>query len=198
LFNDLRTKAKTVGFGLAYGKGAESYAKEFGISVTEAQEMIDSYFRLYKQTYEWRKRIMEQATTKGILKLHSGRRRRFTMAVNWINSEQGKKSWSGKIVKESIMRMAVNFPIQGNAHETFERGCLRLVRAFRKHGLTARIMLSIHDGIVGECLASEKDMVEKLIHETMPELFNIGTKYELGTAYDVGFYEDRWYGKEIA
>lgn len=198
LFDSLRTKAKTVGFGLNYGKGAESFAKEFGIPVEEVEQMIAAYFGLYKKMSLWREKMIERAVSVGILKLRSGRRRRFTMAVDWIGSDYGKKSWSAKIVKESIERMAMNFPIQGGAHETFERGTLRLVRKFKEYNLTSRIMLTIHDGLVGECLPEEAKLVEQAIHESMPQLFNEGTKFELGTAYEVGFTKERWYGEEIS
>ena len=197
VFDALRTKAKTVGFGLNYGKGAETFAKEFGLPVAEVELMIETYFRLYKKMAAWREKIITQATEKGILKLRSGRLRRFTMATDWIRSPQGRKSWSARIVKESIARMAMNFPIQGGAHEAFETGCLKLVRNIKKKGLKARLMMSNHDGGLGECPPEEKEILRKLIPESMEKIYNEGTPFELSTKIDVGFYEDRWYGKEI-
>lgn len=195
LFDGLRTKAKTVGFGLNYGKGAESFAKEFGISVTEAEEMIEAYFSLYKKMKRWRDKICETAFRKGEISLLSGRKRRFHMATDWIKSPYAKKSWSAKIIKEEIDRQAMNFPIQGGAHESFEQGCLRLVNRIKKEGLYAHLQLSIHDGIVGSCKPHEKELVEKIINEEMIMTFNPATPQELTLKIDVGFYEDRWYGE---
>lgn len=198
LYSDLRTKSKTVGFGLNYGKGAESFAEEFGITVAEAETMIDAYFYLYKKIALWRKRTIEKAQNKGEIELLSGRKRRFTLATDWINSPFAKKSWSARIIKEEIARQAMNYPVQGNAHEAFEQGVLRLVgERFKKEGLQARLLLSIHDGIVGECPPHEKEIVAKCIKEEMVALYNEGTPHELWLKIDVGYYKDRWYGEKI-
>lgn len=197
LFDGLRTKAKTVGFGLNYGKGAQSFADEFGITLMEAEEMIAAYFSLYKKMKKWRDKIVEQAHRKGEIYLMSGRPRRFHMAMDWINSSWAKKSWSAKIIKEEVARQAMNYPIQGGAHEAFEQGCLRLVNRIKKEGLYAHLQLSIHDGIVGSCKPHEKELVEKLIKEEMVMSFNHGTPQELTLQIDVGFYDDRWYGNSL-
>lgn len=197
LFDDLRTKAKTVGFGLNYGKGADSFAEEFGITKFEASEMIDAYFGLYKKMKIWRDKTVERALNKGEIKLMSGRPRRFHMAVDWINSTFAKKSWSAKIIKSEIERQAMNFPIQGGAHEAFEEGCLRLMKRIKKEGLKAHLQLSIHDGIIGSCPPEEKEIIERLIKEEMVMTFNKDTPHELSLKIDVGFYSDRWYGEEI-
>jgi DNA polymerase I-like protein with 3'-5' exonuclease and polymerase domains len=122
------------------------------------------------------------------------------MATDWIHSKYGKKSWSARIIKEGIERQAMNFPIQGGAHEAFEAGCLKLVRKFKEAGLSprTRIILSNHDGILGECLPSEMELIKKLIPEAMIKTYNAGTKWELTTKIEVGFYKERWYGEEIA
>jgi DNA polymerase I-like protein with 3'-5' exonuclease and polymerase domains len=197
LFDGLRTKAKTVGFGLNYGKGAESFAKEFGITAMEAEEMIDAYFGLYKAMKKWRDKTVETALKKGEIHLLSGRARRFHMATEWINSSWAKKSWSAKIIKEGIARQAMNFPIQGGAHEAFEQGCLRLMTKIKTDKNYAHLQLSMHDGIVGSCKPQDKELIEKLIKEEMVMTFNKDTPHELTLKIDVGFYEDRWYGQAI-
>lgn len=197
LFDSLRTKAKTVGFGLNYGKGAKSFAEEFGITEIEAEEMIDAYFGLYKKMKKWRDKIIDQAHRKGEIHLLSGRPRRFHMAMAWVNSPWAKKSWSAKILKEDIARQAMNYPIQGGAHEAFEQGCLRLVNRLKREGLYAHIQLTIHDGIVGSCKPEEKELIEKIIKEEMVMTFNPDTPQELTLQIDVGFYEDRWYGNSL-
>lgn len=197
-YDDLRTKSKTVGFGLNYGKGAESFAKEFGITVKEAEVMIAAYFRLYKDMKRWRDKIVKTAHDRGFVKLLSGRRRRFTAGMKWINSKQGRRAWSARIIKEEIARQAMNFPVQGGAHEAFESGCLRLVRRFKKEGLDAFIMLSIHDGIVGYCKPEDNALVKKIIAEEMCMIFNKGLPSELGLKIDTKFYKGCWYGEKVA
>jgi uracil-DNA glycosylase family 4 len=186
-----------VGFGLNYGKGAKSFAEEFGISEIEAEEMISAYFGLYKKMKKWRDKTVETALKKGEISLLSGRKRRFHMATDWLNSRHAKRSWSARIIREEIERQAMNFPIQGGAHEVFEAGCLRTVNKLKEKGLYAHIQLSIHDGIVGSAKPHEKEMLEKIIKKEMIMSFNPDTPHELTLQIDVGFFKDRWYGEEL-
>lgn len=183
----------SVGFGLNYGKGANSFAEEFGIDVEQAQEMIDAYFALYKDMKKWRDNIVRMALTRGVIKLPSGRKRRFTAAIDWINSKEGKDTWNAKKLKEEIARQAMNYPVQGGAHEVFEPACIRVTRRFKKEGLKARIGFYIHDGILGECPVEENARVYTILKEEMPFIFNKGTDLELKLNIDVDFYESCWY-----
>jgi DNA polymerase-1 len=40
-YDDIRSKAKTITFGLCYGKGAFGFSKDFGISEDEAQKLVE-------------------------------------------------------------------------------------------------------------------------------------------------------------
>lgn len=196
-WKEKRTQAKNIGFGLNYGKIYQTFAKDFKISESEAKEMVDAYFDIYQEMYEWRCNIVEQATTKGEIWLPSGRKRRFHACTDWINSEYAEKSWSAKNLREEIGRQAMNYPVQGGAHEVFEAACIRLNKRFRKEGMKARLMLLIHDGIVGECPKEEAAMVKKCLQEEMPFTFHKGTKYELNLKVDIDFYVREWYGEKI-
>lgn len=196
-WKEKRTQAKGIGFGLNYGKGAISFADEFKISLDDAQEMIDAYFGIYSGMYDWRESIVNNALTKGEIYLQSGRKRRFHAAIDWLKSEHAESVWSSKILREEISRQAMNSPVQGGAHEVFEPACLRLLNRFKAEGMQARLLLSIHDGIVGESPLEEREMVKKCILEEMPTIFHKGTPLELKLKVDVDFYKWEWYGEKI-
>jgi len=196
-YTELRTQAKSIAFGLNYGKGAMSFAEEFKISEDEAQEMIDAYFEIYKGLKKWRDGIVKQALNKGYITLLSGRKRRFNMAVDWLNSEYAEGLWSTKSLKEEIARQAMNFPVQGGAHEVFEPAYLRLTERFKREGLQARLILLIHDDIVGECPEEELATVGRMILEEMPTTLNEGTKNELRLVIEPDFYESCWYSDKV-
>lgn len=196
-WKEARTQAKNVGFGLNYGKGHKTFAKEFGISEEEAEDMVAAYFELYCGMKDWRDKIVEQALTKGFITLLNGRKRRFNSAIDWINSEYADRAWSAKMIREEISRQAMNAPVQGGAHDVFEPACLRLISRIKKEKLKARLLLSIHDGIVGECPIHERPAVKQIIEEEMPVTFMKNTKNELTLKIDTDFYEWEWYGKKL-
>ena len=196
-WKELRTQAKNIGFGLNYGKTAITFAKDFGIPEQDAIDMVEGYFDIYPGMYDWREKIVKDAHEKGYVTLPSGRKRRFQGAMDWINSDFAEDIWSAQFLKEEIARQAMNLPVQGGAHEVFEAACIRLNKRFRKEGLKARQLLSIHDGIVGECPREERHIVKKCMEEEMPQTFHKGTKYELTLKVDVDFYNWEWYGEKF-
>lgn len=196
-YSELRTNVKNVGFGLSYGKSAHSFAEEFEIPEEEAQDMVDAYFDVYKGIKKWRDQIVKEALLYGEVKLQSGRPRRFHGAVDWINAPESKDTWSAKKLREEIARQAMNYPVQGGAHEVFEPACIRLTRRFKSEGMSARLGFYIHDGILGECPPEENQMVAKLIKAEMPYTFNKGTDLELKLKIDTDFYRGCWYGEKF-
>jgi len=54
-----RTQAKTITFGLAYGKGAYGFALDFGISEDEAQTIVDDYFNIKKLKQQEQYQILQ-------------------------------------------------------------------------------------------------------------------------------------------
>lgn len=186
-----------VGFGLNYGKGADSFADEFKISKFDAQEMIDAYFEIYWEMKAWRDRLIREGFKNGYITLESGRRRRFHAAVDWLESEASIGVWSADRLRGEIERQIMNYPVQGGAHEAFESGVIRVNDYFKKEKMKARLLLRLHDGIVGECPPEENEQVMHALKTQYVSTFNKGTKYELSLGVDVGFYASCWYGEKL-
>jgi uracil-DNA glycosylase family 4 len=196
-WKEKRTQAKNIGFGLNYGKSAITFAEDFGIDIEESEEMVDAYFKIYSGMKNWRDSQVEQALKEGFVNLISERKRRFHHAIDWFNSSYSEDLWITRKQKEEIARQAMNAPVQGGAHDIFESACIRLNRRFRKEKLKARILLYIHDGIVGECPIEELAFVNKIILEEMPITYGKGTKHEVKFKIDTDFYKWEWYGEKI-
>ena len=196
-FKEIRTRAKNLGFGLNYGKGYKTFAIEFNIPEQDSEDMVDAYFEKYAGVHKWRTNIVKQALNTGVITLLSGRKRRFTGGTDWINNEYAEDMWSANYLKEEIGRQAMNFPVQGGAHEVFEAACIRFNKRIRKEGLQARLLLSIHDGIVGECLTEEVPIIKTILNEELPHTLNKGTSTQLDLGVDVDFYKYEWYGEKL-
>jgi len=186
-----------VQFGLSYGKTAHTFSSDFNIDIHEAEKMVNAYFNKYKDTARGRQKLVNDGLKNGFITFLSGRKRRIHQAVDWINSQFAAKSWNAKVLKDDLSRQLLNSPIQGGAHDIFEQGKLRLVEQFKKHKLQARLLLTIHDGIVGECPPEETEIVLNLMKKYMPSVFFKGTELELKLDVDCDLYEFEWYGKKL-
>ena len=56
-------------------------------------------------------------------------------------------------------RAAINAPIQGAAADVMRRAMIRMPKALRAEGLTARMLLQVHDELVFEAPQAEADAV---------------------------------------
>jgi DNA polymerase-1 len=203
-FKELRTQAKAIGFGLNYGKTAITFAEDFGIEIEEAEDMVDAYFNLYRGMKKWRDGIVEEALTRGYITLISGRRRRFTQAVDWINSNFAEGLWSTKKLSEEISRQAMNSPIQGGAHDIFEPAKIRIIKRIKAEGLQSRLLLSIHDGMIFENPVEERERLKKIIAEEAIWSLNTDSDYQVNFKVDVDTFEitlgdtkAHWYGNKL-
>ncbi|MCK9543546.1 MAG: DNA polymerase [Novosphingobium sp.] len=71
-----RQDAKLVVFGIMYGRGARSVAEQLGISVEQAQTIIDQFFKRYKQAKQWIINTQNFARQTGYVTNFFNRRRR--------------------------------------------------------------------------------------------------------------------------
>lgn len=140
----LRNIAKTVIFGIAYGRGAKAIAfaaKEQGvnISVAEAQLIIDAIFELYPGLIYYFAEAAERVKA-GWMCHCFGRLRRVPPVVDDFKREG------------EFERQLKNFPIQGGVASMLHRGTAYLRMAIRQAELTEhiRMLLTIHDAIILE------------------------------------------------
>lgn len=160
----LRKLAKKIAFGLNYGIEPGTVAEEFGISVEQAETAFSSYFKKYTKVDKFIHGQVDVVLQKGYLELPiTGRRRRFTQAVRWLNSEHGQDYYMRRYLLAEIERQAMNFPVQGLANEIYVQAKLRLANDLRKNAPKAKLGLTIHDGMVNTGFKEDMKNVEELV-----------------------------------
>ncbi len=151
-----RRRAKTANFGIIYGISAFGLSQRLEIPRSEAKALIDGYFASYPKVKEYMERVMEQARADGYVTTLFGRRR----YLNDINS----RNVNARGLAE---RNAINAPIQGGAADIMKIAMIEVGRRFREEGIRSRIILQVHDEIVVDMFASERDAVERIVRESM-------------------------------
>ncbi|HRA44496.1 MAG TPA: DNA polymerase, partial [Phycicoccus sp.] len=68
---------------------------------------------------------------------------------------------------EMAERMALNAPIQGSAADLIKVAMLGVDRSLRESGLQSRMLLQVHDELVLEVAAGERDDLEALVRREM-------------------------------
>src|SRR3989344_31685 len=98
----MRTKAKTINFGILYGMGVNALKVNLGVDRKEAEDFYNKYFETFKGLAKYLDKIKAEAERKGYTETMFGRRRYFA----------GFKS-PLPYVRAQADRMAINAPMQG-------------------------------------------------------------------------------------
>jgi DNA polymerase-1 len=160
--SEMRRVAKTINFGIVYGMSSFGLASQLDIGRKEAQRFIDSYFRLYTGVQEFMEGIVIQAREKGYVTTLLGRRRN----VPEIDSKN-------RVRREFAERIAINTPIQGTAADIIKLAMIECDRALKESGLSARLLLQIHDELVFELPEAELDKTRIIIKTAMENALSL-------------------------
>jgi DNA polymerase-1 len=112
--------------------------------------------------------VVDQARKDGYTETILGRRR----YLPDLNSDNGQR-------RQMAERMALNAPIQGSAADIIKVAMLGVQGALRDAGLRSRLLLQVHDELVLEVAAGEREQVEALVRREM------GAAYPLDVPLDV-------------
>ncbi|MGA3280140.1 MAG: DNA polymerase I [Smithella sp.] len=160
--SDMRRQAKVINFGILYGMSAFGLAKELGVSMKMAQEYIDGYFKRYKKVRIYLDGILEAAHRDGFVCTLLNRRRYLPELKSKIPS-----------VRQFAERMAINTPIQGTAADLIKVAMVNIDHLLKKKNLSARLIMQVHDELVVEAPAKEKEAVKQLVKKEMEEVIKL-------------------------
>ena len=176
--SDQRRVAKTANFGIIYGISSFGLAQRLHISRTEAKGIIDDYFAAFPRVLEFIESCKEGARKDGFVKTMFGRRRYLPL----INT-------SNKTMRELAERNAVNAPIQGTAADIIKLAMIAVDRRMQKDGIASRMVLQIHDELLFDTLAAEKEILQALVKEEMENVISLSVPLTVECNYGKNWLE---------
>jgi len=153
---ETRRRAKAINFGIIYGISAFGLSNQLSIPQDEAAAYIRTYFERFPGIRAYMDATRAEVREKGFVSTVFGRR----VNIPMIRS----KSAGDRAFAE---RAAINAPIQGTAADVMRRAMIRMPGALADAGLTARMLLQVHDELVFEAPEAESDAVCRLACEVM-------------------------------
>jgi DNA polymerase-1 len=153
---EMRSKAKSVNFGIIYGQSSFGLSENLRIPRAEARDIIDSY----KKEFSGITRFMDDTIN-------------FCREHGFVQTIMGRKRWLRDInsanftVRGLAERNAINSPIQGTAADMIKLAMIKIYDAFRKHGFQSRMVLQVHDELVFDAVKEEVELLKPVILECM-------------------------------
>ena len=158
----MRSKAKAVNFGIVYGIGAFSLAKDIHVSYSEAKQYIESYLKTYTGVSEYMDRVVEEAKKNGYVETAFNRRRYLP-----------ELTASNNMLRSFGERVARNAPIQGTAADIIKIAMIKVYNRLKTELPNAKLILQVHDELIVEADECDSAAAAKILQEEMESAFNM-------------------------
>ncbi len=142
--DQMRSGAKAVNFGIIYGQGPMGLSQALGISLREAKEYIDNYFKNFQGVRRWIDENVAKARQNGFVKTMFGHIRylpEFNMGVGSMAS--------------FAQRAAINTIVQGGSADIIKKAMVDIFRSLR--GTPVKMIMQVHDELIFEVPEKELD-----------------------------------------
>ena len=168
--------AKSINFGLLYGRQAHAIANDVhfpGMNMSKTIAYIERFFRRIPYVVKWIREVQDQALHEGYVETPTGRRRRFPLVTSSTTLD--------------VERRAVNFMCQSAASDATLASLIRIHNEMPD----AHILLTIHDSIIFECdidksmaLALQaKDIMEHTVTDMYSDTIPYRADIEIGPSW---------------
>ncbi len=174
--NSMRSKAKSVNFGIIYGISAFGLSQNIGISRNEAKQLIDDYFHQFKNVKEYMDSSIDFARKNEYVKTLLGRRR-YLPEINSRNA----------FVRGVAERNAINSPIQGTAADIIKKAMIDIQNEISNRKLRSKMILQVHDELIFDMLIEEQEELSSLIKQKMENVIDLNVPLSV----DIGI-GDNW------
>ncbi|MCC2631951.1 MAG: polymerase protein [Patescibacteria group bacterium] len=163
-----RRMAKIINFSILYGKGAFGFAVDMGITVPEARDYIEKYFKTFPKLREYLDQILKETREKGYAETLYGRKRAFP-DITASNFQR----------RSAAEREAMNMPIQGSAADILKMAMYSLSKKLSDSKSPAKMILTVHDELVLEVPEKNVPEIAELLAKTMTEVATLSVPLEV-------------------
>jgi len=172
-----RRHAKAVNFGLIYGMSAFGLTRTTDLTLAEAEDFVSTYFEQFPGVKNYLDGMRKLAAEQGYVETILGRRRYFP-------SLKQEKNYN---IRSREEREAINAPIQGSAADIMKIAMLRVPPALKQAGLSAQMLLQVHDELVLECPAEEIVETARLVKEVMENAYELRVPLLTDSRYGINW-----------
>ncbi len=168
-----RRHSKAINFGLIYGMSAFGLTRTTDLTLAEAENFVKAYFAKFPGVKSYLDGIRKQAAERGYVETMLGRRRYFPELRNPPTPQ----------VRARAEREAINAPIQGSAADILKVAMIRLPDELKRAGLSAKILLQVHDELLLECPKDELQKTAEVVSRTMENAYQLSIPLETDAAW---------------
>ena len=153
---EVRRRAKAINFGIIYGISAFGLANQLSIGREEAGAYIRKYFERFPGIRDYMDATKKTARANGYVSTLFGRKCHYPR-INASNPSE----------RAFNERAAINAPLQGSAADIIRRAMTQMDAALARAGLSAMMLLQVHDELVFEAPDDEVEATLPIVAKVM-------------------------------
>ena len=153
---EVRRRAKAINFGIIYGISAFGLANQLSIRREEAGAYIRKYFERFPGIRDYMDATKKAARANGFVATLFGRKCHYPR-INASNPSE----------RAFNERAAINAPLQGSAADIIRRAMTQMDAALARAGLSAMMLLQVHDELVFEAPDDEVEATLPVVAKVM-------------------------------
>src|SRR6185369_13674062 len=153
---EIRRRAKAINFGIIYGISAFGLANQLSIPREEASDYIKRYFERFPGIRDYIEETKAFARENGYVETVFGRRAHYPEIKS-----------SNPSIRAFNERASINARLQGTAADIIRRAMIRMDAALEKAGLSARMLLQVHDELIFEAEEAEVEATIPVVRRVM-------------------------------
>ncbi len=176
----MRSRAKAVNFGIVYGIGAFSLAKDIGVTRAEADSYIKGYLEHFSGVRSYMKDVIEKAKENGYVETVFARRRYLPELTS-----------SNAMMRAFGERVALNMPIQGTAADIIKIAMIRVWTCLKEQCLDAKLIMQVHDELIVEAPESEAKIVAGIVKREMENAVKMRVLMQADVGIGKTWYESK-------
>ena len=155
---EVRRRAKAINFGIIYGISAFGLANQLGIPREEAGAYIKKYFERFPGIRDYMDQTRDFCREHGYVVTLFGRK------CHYPDIKASNPS-----LRAFNERAAINARLQGSAADIIRRAMTRMEDALRAAGLSAQMLLQVHDELVFEVPDAEVERTLPVVKRVMED-----------------------------
>ncbi len=176
--SNLRRQAKAVNFGIIYGISDFGLSEQLQVSVPQAKQFIERYFKSYPGIKDYMDTTIEFAKNNGYTTTILNRRRYIP--------ELNDKNF---MVRELGKRLAMNSPIQGSGADILKLAMIDIDKRMSEANLKSKMLLQVHDELVFNVVKGEENIMKDLVKECMESCISLNVKLKVEGATGETWYD---------
>ena len=173
-----RSYAKSINFGILYGMGAFSLAKEIDSSVEQAKEYIEDYLENFKKIKIYMEKTIKDAKANGFVSTKFNRIRHIPELLS-----------SNKNIISLGERLAMNTPIQGFAADIIKIAMIDVFNKLKSENIDGNLILQVHDELILEILEKDVERALPILSCCMENAVSLSIPLVVDVSYGKSWYD---------